>query len=41
MMKDGGDTIVTSVVLEESVMLPDLKNIPDALPYRLAFFRLA
>lgn len=31
MMKDGRDIIATSVVLEESVILPDPKNIPDAI----------
>lgn len=39
MVKDGEDIIVTSVVLEESVIVPDLKDIPHAtaLPMGLLF----
>lgn len=39
MMKDGGD-IATSVVLEESMILPDLKNIPDAIALQIGLLSL-
>lgn len=40
MMKDGGDIIATSAVLEESVILPDLKNIPDSIAVQIGLLSL-
>lgn len=40
MMKAGGDIIATSVVLEKSVILSDLKNIPDAISLQIGLLSL-
>lgn len=37
-MKNGGDIISTSVV--QSVILPDLKNIPDAIALQIGLLSL-